>query len=112
MRILLDENVPVRLAGILPGHAIATVRDMRWLGVKNGRLIALAEASFDCLLTMDQGIQHQQNPCSTRIGFHVPRSRSNRLPDLLPFVSATLIGLEQIKPGTVVHIPSDQPPIA
>lgn len=111
MRILLDENVPVRLAGFLTGHSIATVRDMRWLGVKNGRLIVLAETSFDCLLTMDQGVKHQQNLRSTRIGFLVLRSRSNRLNNLLPLVSNMLIGLERVGPGIVIHIPTDQPPI-
>jgi len=105
MRILLDENIPVRLAGFLTGHSVATVRDMRWLGVKNGRLIALAEGNFDILLTLDQGIQHQNHLRSTMLAFMVVQSPSNRLGDLLPLVPTILSGLDKIRPGSVVVLP-------
>jgi predicted nuclease of predicted toxin-antitoxin system len=105
MRILLDENIPVRLAGFVTGHSVATVRDMRWLGVTNGRLIALAEGNFDVLVTMDQGMQHQNHLRSTKLGFVVVHSPSNRLNDLLPLVPAILNGLNGIRPGDVLVIP-------
>ena len=105
MRVLLDENVPVRLAGFLSGHAVATVRDMRWLGIKNGKLIALAEGGFDCLLTMDKGMKHQNDLRSLAIGFLVVRSRSNRLGDLLPLVPAILCGLATVMPSKVIVVP-------
>jgi len=105
MRVLLDENLPVRLAGFLTGHVVATVRDQRWLGVKNGKLIALAEGGFDCLMTLDKGMKHQNDLRSLTLGFLVIRSRSSRLGDLLPLVPDILRGLEEIRPGCVVAVP-------
>jgi predicted nuclease of predicted toxin-antitoxin system len=105
MRVLLDENLPVRLAGFLIGHAVATVKDMRWLGVKNGRLIALAETGFDVLVTLDKGMKHQNDLRSTRLAFVVLRSPSNRLGDLLTLVPLVLRGLDDVAPGRVIVIP-------
>jgi len=44
MRLLLDESVPSRLRRALPNHAVRTVGEMGWSGVKNGKLLALAAA--------------------------------------------------------------------
>jgi predicted nuclease of predicted toxin-antitoxin system len=33
MRLLVDENLPVALAGLLTGHEVATVLAIGWLGV-------------------------------------------------------------------------------
>jgi len=104
-RVLLDENLPVRLAAFLTGHAVATVKDMRWLGTKNGKLIALAESGFDVLLTLDKGMKHQNDLRSSRLGFLMVRSPSNRLGDLLILVPAILRGLEDVHPGQVIVVP-------
>ena len=61
MRLLLDECVPKRLKRELRGHDARTVQDLGWAGVKNGVLLKLANGQFDALLTVDQGIEYQQN---------------------------------------------------
>ena len=61
MRILLDECVPRKLTRELPGHECRTVTEMGWAGIKNGRLLRLAENQFDVFLTADQNLQYQQN---------------------------------------------------
>ena len=63
MKILLDESVPRKLAYDFPKeHEVKTVRDMSWLGKKNGELLKLlVENNFDALLTFDKNLQHQQN---------------------------------------------------
>ena len=61
MRLLLDECVPKRLKQELRGHDAKTVQDMGWAGIKNGALLRLADGQFDALLTVDQGIEYQQN---------------------------------------------------
>ena len=38
MRLLLDESVPSRLRRALPNHAVRTVGEIGWSGVKNGRI--------------------------------------------------------------------------
>jgi predicted nuclease of predicted toxin-antitoxin system len=62
MRVLLDENLPHKLRGLLPGHDVRTVAYMNWVGIKNGELLRTAEeAGFEILVTSDQGILHEQN---------------------------------------------------
>ena len=57
MRILLDEDVPRRLASLLIGHEVTTVPQAGWAGVKNGKLLALAGSRFDLFVTMDRNIE-------------------------------------------------------
>jgi uncharacterized protein DUF5615 len=61
MRILLDECMPQLLRRDIVGHEVSTVAEMGWAGIKNGKLLTLAEAHFDVLLTVDRGIEYQQN---------------------------------------------------
>ncbi len=42
-RILLDHNVPEGVRGLLPGHSVATTREMGWSRLANGALLAAAE---------------------------------------------------------------------
>lgn len=63
MTILFDENIPRKLKWRLMerGVDVVTVPERGWAGVKNGELLNRAEEEFDVLLTMDQGIEYQQN---------------------------------------------------
>jgi Domain of unknown function (DUF5615) len=62
MRILLDENIPRPLRGILTGHDVRTVPEMGWAGYLNGRLLDEAErAGFEALITGDQNFGFQQS---------------------------------------------------
>jgi hypothetical protein len=62
LNILLDEDVPRKLAAVLPNHIVRTVPDMGWSGVKNGTLIKLlAEHSFELFITGDKNLPSQQN---------------------------------------------------
>lgn len=60
MRVLLDENIPVDLAGLLSGHDAQTVSGLGWDGVKNGELLRRMQGTFDALVTMDRNLPHQQ----------------------------------------------------
>jgi hypothetical protein len=61
MRILLDENLPRKLAGHLIGHECRTVVECGWSGKKNGELLAEADPLFDLLLTLDKNLPYQQD---------------------------------------------------
>jgi hypothetical protein len=62
MRVLLDECVPRKFKDSLPGHDCCTVPEEGLAGKKNGELLALAEsAGFQVFLTLDRGIEYQQN---------------------------------------------------
>jgi hypothetical protein len=96
MRLLLDECVPKRLKRELPGHHVRTVQDMGWAGIKNGALLKLADGQFDALLTVDQGIEYQQNLSGLTISVIVMLAASNDVDDLrqlLPGVEQALTGL-------------------
>lgn len=56
MKLLLDECLDWRLRRDLAGHEIKTVQEMGWEGVKNGRLLALAQAEFQVFITGDHNL--------------------------------------------------------
>jgi predicted nuclease of predicted toxin-antitoxin system len=105
MRILLDECIDERFRNSLPAHDCQTARYAALAGLENGELLAAAEkAKFEIFLTVDQGIEYQQNLTSRKIAIIILRARSNRLKDLLPLVPACLAHIETIQPGKIVSI--------
>ena len=105
MKILLDENLPVPLRHKIPGHDVSTVRFMKWLKVKNGRLLALAAShGFEALVTLDQGIEQQQNLVTLPLAIVILHARSNKLEDVEPLVPKLLEALDQLQPNTVAHV--------
>ena len=62
MKVLLDENLPHELRQLIPGHDVFTVQYLGWSGMKNGALLLQAATeNFDVIVTMDSGVQYQQN---------------------------------------------------
>lgn len=105
MRILLDDCVPKRLGRGLVGHAVRTVSQQGWAVKKNGAQLALmSQAGFEVLLTVDQGIPHQQNLHATGVAVVVMIGASNQIDDLIPLVPDVLVALDTVKPGEVVEV--------
>jgi hypothetical protein len=76
-----------------------------WSGKKNGELLELmAEAGFEVLLTVDQGIPHQQNLQAAGVEVVVMVGASNQLVDLLPLVPVLLAALGKVQAGDVVEV--------
>lgn len=98
MRILLDEDLPRRLAALLVGHDTATVQRCGWAGVKNGKLLALAAERFDAFVTMDGNLEFQQNLATLPIAVLVVEATSNRMEHLAPLVPVILKALESLPP--------------
>ena len=92
MRLLLDENRPVKLKYLMEqAHDVLTVNDMGWNGTKNGKLLKLLEElDFDALITMDKNMQFQQYIQASKIQFFVLDANDNRLPTLIPLVNLLL----------------------
>ena len=85
MRILLDECLPLDLRHSFPGHDAQTAQWAGWKGTKNGELLRAAEtAGYEVLLTVDQGIPHQQPPAGRKLSIILVRSQTNQMEDLLP----------------------------
>ncbi|AQG79552.1 DUF5615 family PIN-like protein [Spirosoma montaniterrae] len=62
MRLLLDENVPVKLKQDLTGHTVYTVRELRRDGREDEEVLQLlVDFNFDALITCDKNLRFQQN---------------------------------------------------
>jgi len=104
MRLLLDECVPKRLKRELPGHDVQTVQDMGWAGIKNGALLKLAAGQFDALLTVDQGIEYQQNLSGLSISVVVMLAASNDVDDLRPLLPGVEQALASLRTGETMRV--------
>jgi predicted nuclease of predicted toxin-antitoxin system len=104
MRVLLDECVPRRLKRELRGHETRTVQDLGWAGLKNGALLKLADGQFDVLLTVDQGIEYQQNLLGLSISVVVMMAPSNDVDDLRPLLPGVEQALATPRPGEIIRV--------
>ena len=104
MRVLLDENIPVDLAALLPGHDVQTVSGLRWQGLKNGELLERAGGRFDAFITMDRNIKQQQPLAGRSLGVVLLRAPSNRIAHLRPLVPALLAALNSLAPGHIARV--------
>lgn len=104
MKLLLDECIDRRLARELAVHEVKTVPQMGWFGVKNGELLALAEAAFDVFITVDRNLSFQQNLPGFNIAVLVLHASSNRLADLRPLIPKVLPILPKLSKGEAAHV--------
>ena len=58
---MFDQGTPTPLRTHLVGHTVETAFELGWSNLRNGELLAMAEKSFDLLVTTDQQLKHQQN---------------------------------------------------
>ncbi|MDA0684855.1 MAG: DUF5615 family PIN-like protein [Bacteroidetes bacterium] len=103
MRVLFDENVPRKLKWQIEAEVV-NVPEMGWGGVKNGKLLQLAQAEFDVLLTLDKGIRHQQNLSGLEISLILVSSVSSDIDDLLPLVPSINRVLKDIQVGQIILV--------
>ena len=99
MKLLIDECLPRALKRLLSEHECRTVQEMGWSGKQNGALLLLADKQFDVFVTVDQGMEYEQNLANRKIGLLVLRARSNQIEDLAPIIPAALATLRDIEPG-------------
>ena len=105
MKVLLDECIPRKLKHSLSGHDCRTAPEEGMAGKKNGELLALAQKSgFQVFLTLDRGIEYQQNLEPRKIAVVLIRARSSRLADLLPQIPDILRVLASLEPGQLAKI--------
>lgn len=104
MKVLLDECVPRKLGRELTEHAVITVTERGWSGIKNGKLLALAESEFEVFLTVDQNLKYQQNLKAFHIGIILLVARNNRLKTLLPLMAEARKALENITAGDFIRL--------
>jgi predicted nuclease of predicted toxin-antitoxin system len=86
MKILLDENIPAKVKFDFGGtFEVRTVRDMGWLGKKNGELLGLAAFNgFEIFITLDKNLRNQQNLHKVDLKFILLLSPDNKHQTLQP----------------------------
>jgi hypothetical protein len=102
-RILLDQNMPIGLRGILSKHEVITSFEMGWGTLENGRLLAAAQgASFDTMITGDQSIRHQQNLASIRLALVI--LPTNHWPTIEANADSIREAADHAGPGTCTDV--------
>ena len=107
MRVLLDEQIDWRLKQSFDAeHDVETVRERGWIGKRNGDLLRAAAPVFDVLLTMDRGIEYQQNFPAFEIAVVLVSAKSNRRGDMEPLMPEVNRMLQAVEPGKLYRVPA------
>ena len=100
MKVLLDENLDPRLRTLLSEHDCVTASYAGWDGLKNGALLAAAEAAgFEVFLTGDKKIPAEQNMDGRQIAIVV--MTAHQLSIVRNNISQIAIAISSAKPGTI-----------
>ena len=102
MRIILDENLPKPLKGILPNHTVTTVQEQGLAGIVNGALLARLEGVFAVFITADKNLRHQQNLSGRTLAILV--LPTNRLPLLRPLFPRITAAVDALTPSAYVQL--------
>ena len=104
MKVLLDECLPRPLKNSFPEHECRTVPEAGLALWGRGKVgySALAEgAGFQVFLTIDKGLQYQQNMAGRNIAVVIIRSKSNRLANL--FAARCRMPSDHVSSPSLVH---------
>lgn len=108
MRVLFDHNLSRKLRQYLSAHEVVLAKETGWDDIDNGELLAVAQQTFDVLLTTDTNIYHQQKVAQYDIAVIVLRAYNNGLVALRPLLPDVLELLAAIKPGQVYYVYADE----
>ena len=104
MRILLDESLPIESRDEFSGHAVRSVQEMGWSGLRNGELLRRAAKQFDVFVTADQNLQYQQNLRNLPVAVAVLVAKSNRIQSFRPLVPEIPLALARLQPRTLLRV--------
>jgi len=90
VRVLLDGNLPKKLAKLLSGHDARTIHQEGWSNLSNGLLLDAAAGKYALFVTMDQNLSYQQNLRGRPLAVIVLRAQSDRLEHVEPLIPALL----------------------
>ena len=77
---------------------------MAWNGIKNGRLLELAQREFEVFITDDRNLFFQQNVSKFSIAVVVLQAESIRLIHTRPLMPKVLAILPSLRAGQVVNV--------
>jgi predicted nuclease of predicted toxin-antitoxin system len=107
MRVLLDEDLPIRLRHHFGERVqVETVEFRGWKGLENGKLLdAIAAAGdIDVLVTADRRLADQQKLLERPFAVVVVRPRRKRLPELVELLPEVQRLLPTLGPGMIAVV--------
>ncbi len=105
MRLLLDEDIPLKLRHYFRGDLqVETVQYRGWRGLENGELLRAAERDFDVLVTLDDQLPDRQNLRLFAISVVILRPRGQALEEIAELVPELERRLPNLRPGEATRI--------
>lgn len=104
MCILIDECVDPRVKQLFGEHEVSTVRDEGWDALEDGALLAAAQVKFNVLLTLDRGLEFQQNLARFQIGIVVVHVAKNQVTYFRDLHENLLKAVREVGLGQVIHV--------
>jgi len=87
--------VPWPMHRLLVGHECRTAQQQGWGGIKNGRLLQLAEGEFDLFITSDQNVRYQQNLAGRKIAIlELSTNKLRRIEAAANLIQATVTSIK------------------
>lgn len=103
MLVLFDQGTPLPLRRFLSDHTVATAYQKGWSTLRNGHLLAAAEADgFEVFVTTDQNIQYQQNLSSLRLSVVV--LSTTKWPKIMLATDLIVTAVAEAKFGEVTFV--------
>ncbi len=104
MRILFDNCTSRKLRKHLKPHEVRLAKEESWADLANGKLLSVAQDSFDVVVTNDKSIRYQQRLSDYDVALIVLRGISNKAEELVGLMPDVLRVLETIQSGEVVYL--------
>jgi hypothetical protein len=77
---------------------------MGWAGIKNGPLLRRAAQEFDVFLTVDQGVEYQQNLFGLDLAIVVMVAATNDIDDVRPLMPRVRETLGSASPRSIIRV--------
>lgn len=103
MRVLFDQGTPAPLRQLLSRHEVSTAYERGWSTLKNGELLAAAEAQgLQVLVTTDTKLKYQQNLASRTIAIVVLSTTS--WPRIKAAAALVIVAVDAAVPGKYAEV--------
>ena len=103
MKVLFDQGTPAPLKDYLVACQDFTAYELGWSTLKNGDLLASAEAKgFEVLVTTDTNLQYQQNLSHRKIAIIVLNTTS--WPRIKSHLYAVQNAIQNVKPNAFLEV--------
>jgi hypothetical protein len=103
VRVLFDQGTPAPLRQVISGHEVSTAYELGWSTLKNGELLAAAEAEgFGVVVTTDRQLKYQQNLASRSIAIVVLSTTS--WPRIQAAAQAVVGAVNAATPGSYTEV--------